>query len=687
MQQPTRLISTPFAQEGEKTDIQNVTGESDNSATYRVGFPPITMQSIRLGGKPPKGMDFNGVLFDITENISFLCKGGRYQYSAGLSTLIGGYPEGSNLLLDDNITEVVSEIASNQNNPNTNMTGWKLKPTKASSVLSDGNQNQQQINDFGGAKWYAKSGGYKLGATVKLENGDTVQSTAPDNTVNPNVDMTGWVKTNSASQITTSSGLNQEEVNASKASDVEVLPSTQTKDSFKNAYSTQQSNLFEQLRAMSACGRCYIWKNPLHAAQADYRFSFGINMSGFKTAEWKFVADADNFIRMEYGYTGAIRSPTGFTDATNKVGTVSGGASNNAYFATVDSSFDLVFTGTGLLINQFVDANGGIFDVYLDGVLLRKMSCNINNPENAGAVALNIQKLVVSDLSNTEHTVKFIFKGADPLYPPTTSARGWFKNFTGSDTHTAAVITGAEMGMSSTGAKLVANGIIDFAISSRAFGTSMPYDWTPSHSGAAGAMVVHSRKMYIDNTLIDDALTVVSSEKEFKELTIIQKYTAYNSNDTSKAYPLYTGTLITKFDRNNGLSYSIEINTVSKLDVSEGFMSMLSGRRTSDLLKFEADNGQTVDLSGANPSSDIQTYTGVLKSARWLGNNTGLAISVDSPESSSSLGRTFKDVNPTLFNQRSDGFCKLYFKTFGRNSTVEAGIKLITYHKVWLATF
>ena len=37
MLQPTRLISTPFAQEGEKTEIQNVTGEFDNSATYRLG--------------------------------------------------------------------------------------------------------------------------------------------------------------------------------------------------------------------------------------------------------------------------------------------------------------------------------------------------------------------------------------------------------------------------------------------------------------------------------------------------------------------------------------------------------------------------------------------------------------------------------------------------------------------------
>ena len=139
MQQPTRLISTPFAQEGDKTEIQNVTGEFDNSATYRHGFPPITMQSIRTGGKPPKGTDFNGILFDITENISFLCKGGRYQYNAGLSTLIGGYPEGSNLLLDDNVTEVVSTIAGNQNNPNTDMTGWILKPVRvtASDVLDE----------------------------------------------------------------------------------------------------------------------------------------------------------------------------------------------------------------------------------------------------------------------------------------------------------------------------------------------------------------------------------------------------------------------------------------------------------------------------------------------------------------------------------------------------------------------
>ena len=194
MQQPTRLISTPFAQGGEKTEIQNVTGEFDNSATYQLGFPPLTMQSISSGGKPPKGTDFNGVLFDITENISFLCKGGRYQYNAGLSTLIGGYPEGSNLLLDDNVTEVVSTVAENQNNPNTNMAGWILKPNKTTAVnVADASgETQQQVNYNGGSKWHSRVGGYLKNERVVLTNGDIVKSTVGGNTNDPNSDMTGW---------------------------------------------------------------------------------------------------------------------------------------------------------------------------------------------------------------------------------------------------------------------------------------------------------------------------------------------------------------------------------------------------------------------------------------------------------------------------------------------------------------
>lgn len=77
------------------------------------------------------------------------------------------------------LMERLAQIAVNK--------GWD-----ASFVATASNQSQQQINDSGGAKWYAKSDGYRLGATVKLDNGDTVQSTAAANTVNPNVSSVGW---------------------------------------------------------------------------------------------------------------------------------------------------------------------------------------------------------------------------------------------------------------------------------------------------------------------------------------------------------------------------------------------------------------------------------------------------------------------------------------------------------------
>lgn len=142
-----KLLKTPFAidaAEGFRTDIQESTGVAPNSATYQVGFPPVTMQSIASNGMPPKGSDLNGVLYDITDNLVFLTQGGGYGFDAAYATSIGGYP---------------------------------------------------------------------LNAMLHLANGDIVKSTVPNNSNDPNADMAGWVKANSASQIFDESGLSQQEIN------------------------------------------------------------------------------------------------------------------------------------------------------------------------------------------------------------------------------------------------------------------------------------------------------------------------------------------------------------------------------------------------------------------------------------------------------------------------------------------
>ena len=93
--------------------------------------------------------------------------------------------------------------------------GWT-----AQLIVDASGKTQQEINDFGGAKWRNKAGGYALGATVKLDNGDIVKSTVDGNTNDPNVDMTGWIKTNSASQIFDESGLSQQEINGTVKSEM-----------------------------------------------------------------------------------------------------------------------------------------------------------------------------------------------------------------------------------------------------------------------------------------------------------------------------------------------------------------------------------------------------------------------------------------------------------------------------------
>lgn len=80
-------------------------------------------------------------------------------------------------------------------------------------IVSADGSNQQQVNDRIGNTWYEKPLGYELNARVMLTNGDIVKSTVANNTVNPNVDMTGWVRTNSTGQIFTAYGRTQEQKN------------------------------------------------------------------------------------------------------------------------------------------------------------------------------------------------------------------------------------------------------------------------------------------------------------------------------------------------------------------------------------------------------------------------------------------------------------------------------------------
>lgn len=94
--------------------------------------------------------------------------------------------------------------------------GWD-----ASFIADAGGSTQQDINDFGGAKWRNKAGGYALGATVKLDNGDIVKSTIPNNINDPDVDMTGWVNPKTEQQqINNSATVNNSILNYTQSAEI-----------------------------------------------------------------------------------------------------------------------------------------------------------------------------------------------------------------------------------------------------------------------------------------------------------------------------------------------------------------------------------------------------------------------------------------------------------------------------------
>ena len=118
------LIPEPFAQSGDKNPIplERAIADPVYRASWKAGFPPDTRLPKDVGGEAPDGLDFNGVLNILSQAVVFLQKGNAYQFDAALAP----YPIGALVRSNDNLTTYQSTVVSNSNNPNSNMSGWRV---------------------------------------------------------------------------------------------------------------------------------------------------------------------------------------------------------------------------------------------------------------------------------------------------------------------------------------------------------------------------------------------------------------------------------------------------------------------------------------------------------------------------------------------------------------------------------
>lgn len=148
--EPGKII-TPWAESGLKNEIPPASNNTSGRAGFDQGFPPVTMTPPEVGGLPPQGQDFNGILFSVTSILRYMQAGGVPSFDAALSAAIGGYPKGSMVISDDGSTLWQSQVTSNTNNPNTTPTGWKPVDVGLRVDLSESSGSQIVMDSPGWA--------------------------------------------------------------------------------------------------------------------------------------------------------------------------------------------------------------------------------------------------------------------------------------------------------------------------------------------------------------------------------------------------------------------------------------------------------------------------------------------------------------------------------------------------------
>jgi hypothetical protein len=121
------IIVQPFAGDAAPADIQFPIPETPagvGRANYQEGFPPITMQPVIAGGKPPYGQDVNGILFTITAALAALQAGQLTPYNSDLATAMGGYKLGSAVAMSDGTGIWFNVSDGNTADPDAGGAGW-----------------------------------------------------------------------------------------------------------------------------------------------------------------------------------------------------------------------------------------------------------------------------------------------------------------------------------------------------------------------------------------------------------------------------------------------------------------------------------------------------------------------------------------------------------------------------------
>ena len=110
------LIPQPWSQNGSHATIPDTTSEFGR-ASWALGFPPETALPLNAGGIPPNWLDFQGVLYALSQHAIFEQAGGRYAWATDINYPAGACIIGSNGVVYQALQESGPGTSAGAKNP------------------------------------------------------------------------------------------------------------------------------------------------------------------------------------------------------------------------------------------------------------------------------------------------------------------------------------------------------------------------------------------------------------------------------------------------------------------------------------------------------------------------------------------------------------------------------------------
>lgn len=140
---PLRL-PLPFANDPTaRVAIPVTPNPTPGGASLTEGFPPLTRIPLAAGGIPPRGIENNGILYEVSAIGRWANAGGGFTFDQTFADAVAGYPKGARILRSDGMGYWFNTVEANTTDPNATGggTGWTPDYTYGVSAITMTNAN------------------------------------------------------------------------------------------------------------------------------------------------------------------------------------------------------------------------------------------------------------------------------------------------------------------------------------------------------------------------------------------------------------------------------------------------------------------------------------------------------------------------------------------------------------------